>query len=174
MTELKEKLQRLREKIALDGSSTGPLLIVYPPEHEVDFAAGYEEVIKEQEAAQREVSVVPLRLLLFEVLEKRNLLQRTFEVDAKGSKDLHPNLANIVHKEVVARILQAACEDPDAVVFLTGTGALFPWISYSSVIEEVEAVVANTIVTPFPGTENGPELHFMGAKDGYNYRATRI
>jgi len=47
-------------------------------------------------------------------------------------------------------------------------------VSYSAVLEEIENDVANPVVLPFPGSEEGPMLHFLGEKDGYNYRATRI
>ena len=174
MTSLEEKLQRLRDRLGTVGAATGPLLVVYPPESELDFSSGYGEVLKERRARRQPMEELDLRPFVFDLLDSRRLLDKTFALDVEGGSRLHGDLANMIHKELVRRLIGLGDNDPAAVIFLRDTSALFPWVSYSGIIEEVESVINNTIVIPFPGTERGPELHFMGAKDGYNYRAARI
>ncbi len=174
MTSLEEKLQRLRDRLDSEGAESGPLLVVYPPKSELDFSSGYSEVVKERRARRRPMEELDLRPFVFELLNSRRLLDQTFVLDVEGGPHLHRNLASMIHGELVRRLIKLGEKDPAVVIFLRDTSALFPWVSYSGIIEEVEAVIKNTIVIPFPGTERGPELHFMGAKDGYNYRAARI
>ena len=152
----------------------GALLVVYPPESELDFSGGYSEVVKERRARRQPIEELDLRSFVFDLLDSHQLLDQTFALDVEGGPHLHRNLASMIHNELVRRLIEMGENDPAAVIFLRDTSALFPWVSYSGIIEEVEAVIKNTIVIPFPGTERGPELHFMGAKDGYNYRAARI
>jgi hypothetical protein len=152
----------------------GALLVVYPPEEELVFRAGYEEIIQELRAKGRALSVVDFRPLLFEVLEAKGLLQKAFELDAAGSREAQRNLAGMVQREALRRVQTAAEQTPNSLLCCAHTAALHPWMSYSAFLEETENTVSNTLVIPFPGTENGPVLHFLGVKDGYNYRAARI
>ena len=174
MSVIQDKISTLRDRL-LDGSGpSGALLVIYPPEEESPFRAKYDELIQELRAQHLPVEVLDLRTLVFEVLEARNLLEKAFQLDAKGSIDARRSLASMVQEEVFARVKAVAERAPETNILLKHTAAPFPWISYSTLLEDVETKVLNTLVIPFPGTENGPMLHFLGVKDGYNYRAARI
>lgn len=168
------KLDELRSRLLLPLRPQGALLVVYPPEDELKFAGDYSDIINEVQARGIPVCSIDLRTLLFDVLEERGLLEQAFVLDADNSRDLRQNLAGIVQREALSRVRSAAMQHPDAVLFCTHTASLYPWVSYSDLLGEVESVFLNTLVIPFPGSENGPELHFLGAKDGYNYRAARV
>lgn len=171
---VEDKLQALRSRLLSDQRKGGVLLVVYPPESELDFRSGYQEVLKEVEAKEMETRVLDFRTFVFEVLERKNLLEKAFELDAKRSRDASRNLANMIQREVLTGIQVASQQVPEAILFCMHTGALFPWVSFSAILEETENKIFNTLVIPFPGIENGPALHFFGVKDGYNYRASRI
>jgi hypothetical protein len=170
----RQKLEALKSWLVGQRHKGGALLVVYPPEEELTFRAGYEEIIQELQAKGRTLYVVDFRPLLFEVLEAKGLLQKAFELDAACARDVHRNLAGMVQLEALRRVQTAAEQTPNSILCCAHTAALHPWMSYSAFLEETENTVSNTLVIPFPGTENGPVLHFLGVKDGYNYRAARI
>lgn len=174
MSAVSKKLELLREHLHSPVSKGGALLVVYPAEEELFFISGLDDILKELRAKSIPVRTIDLRTLVFEALEERNLLQKAFQLDAANSRDLRQNLAGIVQKEAVSRVMAASQESPEAILCLLHTASLFPWISYSSLLEEVETKISNLLIVPFPGAESGPELHFMGVRDGYNYRAARI
>jgi len=174
MTVTSQKLEELRARLLMPMRKGGALLVVYPPEEELEFKSGYQEILQELQANGIMAQVLDFRKLVFEALDAKKLLQKAFQLDAAGSRDIHQNLAGIVQREAFVRVRSAADQLPDSVLCVTHTASLYPWISYSALLDEVEHLVPNTLVIPFPGTENGPALHFLGVKDGYNYRAARI
>lgn len=174
MTLVSNKLNLLRSQLLTGAHAGGALLVIYPPEEELSFRDGYEEVIRELEAQGASILVLDFRTMVFDTLKERNLLEKAFKLDAEGSPDARRSLASLVQKEALARIQQAAKENPNAILLCKRTAALFPWISYSALLEAIEGKITNTLVIPFPGIENGPALHFLRVKDGYNYRAARI
>lgn len=169
-----QKLQALRARLLSEELPQGALLVVYPPEEELEFRVGYEELIRELQAGGVKAKVLDFRTLLFEVLEAKGLLEKAFQLDASNSRDLRQNLAGMVQREALRHVCAAAKEAPDAILLCAHTAALYPWISYATLTLEIENKVANTLVIPFPGRENGPELKFFGLRNGYNYRAARI
>ncbi len=169
-----EKLEALRARLLAPDRKGGALLVVYPPEEELTFLSGYKEIIQELQVDGLQIHVLDFRTLVFEVLEGKGLLQKAFQLDAAGSRDIRQNLAAMVQRETLRRVRVAAERAPDSILFCLHTASLFPWISYSALLEETENTLENTLVIPFPGTQKGPELHFLGIKDGYNYRAARI
>ena len=174
MTTAAKKLDLLRGQLLAQDRPRGALLVIYPPDEELAFRPGYEEVIQELQAHGVPYAVLDLRTLVYEVLEARNLLERAFALDAQGDRDARQNLAGMVQRALAARVLSAANDSPEAVLLCRHTASLFPWVSYSSLLEAIEGKIDNTLVIPFPGTESGPVLHFLGLKDGYNYRAARV
>ncbi len=174
MSVASQKLDLLRARLLSPEPKSGALLVVYPPEEELTFRSGLEDILKELKARSIEVHVFDMRTLVFDVLESKGLLQKAFQLDAANSRDMRQNLAGMVQRETVARLVAASADAPAAILCLTSTASLYPWISLSALLEETENKISNLLVIPFPGNENGPALHFMGVKDGYNYRAARI
>lgn len=174
MSLINDKLNLLRSRLLTGAHAGGALLVIYPPEEELSFREGYEEVIQELQAQGVQIAVLDFRTLVFDSLKERNILEKAFQLDAEGAPDARRSLASLVQREALAKIQQAAKENPNAILLCKHTAALFPWISYSALLEAIEGKITNTLVIPFPGTEDGPALHFLGVKDGYNYRAARI
>jgi hypothetical protein len=169
-----QKLETLRSRLLDPQRKGGALLVVYPPGDELIFRTGYEEIMQELHARDVALYVLNLRTLVFEVLEARGLLQKAFQLDAAGSREVRQNLEAMVQREALQRMHPAAQQALGSILCCTYTASLHPWISYSALLEETENIVSNTLMIPFPGNENGPVLHFLGVKDGYNYRAARI
>jgi hypothetical protein len=174
MSQVEQKIRSLRDRLMTSDLKGGALLVVYPPEEERDWQAAYAQLLQELGVHRVDTIILDFRTLVFELLSARGLLDRAFQLDAEGSRDAQRNLAGMVHREVVRRLRDAAAQNPRAVLCCQYTAALYPWISYSSVLEKIEGTVANAVVIPFPGSAQGPALHFLNQKDGYNYRAARI
>ena len=174
MASLGNKFDVLRNLLLSPSRPEGALIVVYPPDQELDFRSRYQDLIEELQAAGQRVSIVDLRTLVFDMLAERGLMERALSLDAAGSRDMHGNLSGMVLVEALARVRQAARTVPDHILLLRHPAALFPWISYSALLSEIEGEVRNTLVLPFPGIESGPELRFLNSKDSYNYRAARI
>ncbi len=171
---LDAKFAELRARLIKPGCHQGALLAIYPPEDEHAFRRQYALLTKELAAKGVPHVCLPLRRLAFEHLERRGLLEKTFRLEFGDPAGQRQSLAGMLHRELVARLRSTAEAHPGAIVLLQQTAALYPWVSYSAVLEEIETDIDNAVVVPFPGTEDGPLLHFLGAKDGYNYRATRV
>jgi hypothetical protein len=174
MTIAAQKLALLHEQLVSPQRPHGALLVIYPPEEELAFRTGYDEIIQELTARGTPNCALDFRTLAFEALQARHLLEKAFALDARGDRDARQNLAGLVQGEAAARVLAASKQDPEAVLLCQHTSALYPWISYAELLDHIEGQVYNTLVIPFPGTENGPMLHFLGLKQGYNYRAARV
>lgn len=67
--------------------------------------------------------------------------------------------------------------NPNTVVGLIGASALFGLgeaVRLSSLIEKVDDTVAGRLLVFFPGEHEGNNYRLLGARDGWNYLATRI
>lgn len=169
-----QKLEELRARLLTPERKGGALLVIYPPEDELLFRAGYADIVQELQANRSAVTVLDLRTQVFELLEQRRKLAMAFQSDAAGERDFYANLAGMVQRHVTGLVRTAAAQSPQAIICCRHPAALYPWISYSDLLGQIEGEVHNTLVLPFPGFEQGQALHFLNAKDGYNYRAARI
>jgi len=169
-----EKIAALRARLLDPNRPAGAVLVVYSPEEELAFRAEYDLLLHELAARHLPVAVLDFRTLVFEILEARGLLGKTFQMDAAVSRELRPSLAGMVQREAEQRVLVAAAAHSDTPLCCRHSAALFPWVSFSALLEQLENRLAAPLIIPFPGTENGATLHFLNAKDGYNYRAARI
>ena len=169
-----EKLKLLRGYLLAPEHPSGAYLLIYPPEEELAFRAGYQDIIQEMQAHNIVHRIIDLRTMVFDALQSRKLLDKAFARDAEGSQDIHRSLAHIVQNELLKRIQTSAAESPDAILLCQFPAALFPWVSFAELLDAVENKLDQFLMLPFPGKENGPVLHFLGVKDGYNYRAGRI
>ena len=140
-----QKLGTLRDRLFASDPKGGALLLVYPPEDELIFLSGYDEIIKELQVKGVSHNILNFRTLVFEVLESKGLLQKAFQLDAAGSRDIRQNLAGMIQREVLNRLMAAAKQAHDAVICCFHTASLFPWISYSSLLEETENKIQNTL-----------------------------
>lgn len=67
--------------------------------------------------------------------------------------------------------------DPSTVVGLVGAGALFGLgeaARLSALVEKVDDTIAGRLLVFFPGEHEGNNYRLLGARDGWNYLATRI
>jgi hypothetical protein len=173
-TDFDAKFAELRVRLIDPGDHRGALLIVYDPAEEHAFRRRYELFARELSAKRIDHVLLPLNRLPFEALEQRGLLEKAFRLEFSDPLGMRQSLASLLHREVIRVIRGAAEKHAECPILLQRTASLFPWVSYSAVLSELENELSNALVVPFPGSEHGPLLRFLGEKDGYNYRATRI
>lgn len=76
----------------------------------------------------------------------------------------------------VRAVLTAEDADASTVVALVGTGALYPFVRASRLIEAVDRDVRGRLLVFFPGRHDAAthSYRLLDARDGFNYRARAI
>jgi len=168
-------LDLIREPLMLDGGvkTDNSILLIYPPEKELDFR----EYLRDSFIPQLRADRVPFRLLdltgfLFEELSEetlRNLQEDEFD-DYRWMKQ---GLSTRVEAALRKRIAQLAEESPGCAVIAYNTVALHPMVRYGEVLRDLRDIPCRTVLA-FPGEERGGKLHFMNQADGGNYLAVKL
>ncbi len=174
----KERFDDVLDKtLAVASGATAPdrvLLMTYEPELEPDFRLALGECLRALSVRGIANAVVDLRLLPYEVLDDKGLLNKAFELQARQPDRFQQDLARRLEPVVVSRIVQQASALGPGLIVLGHSAALFPWVSYSSVMKLLPSGLPSLILVPFPGTEEGASLHFMGRRNGFDYMARRV
>jgi hypothetical protein len=170
-----ELLELIKEPLRANGGvkTDSSILLIYPPEKELDFREYLKDTFVEQLKAQG----VPFRLLdltgfLFDELDDetiRNLEEDEFE-DYRWMKQ---GLSKRAEASLRKRVSQLAEESPGCAVIVYATVALHPLVRYGEVLRELRDVHCRTALA-FPGEERGGKLHFMNQADAGNYLAVKL
>jgi len=135
---------------------------------------------------QNGVAVLEVNLfeLSIELIEERELLGRTFEMEKSVGKDrLLPALRSLLDPEqhLVPRIAQIASKSKFDVLFLSGVGEVFPFIRSHNVLNNLQSTMKECpTVMFFPGSyqhelATGASLDLFGLlTDDRYYRAYNI
>jgi len=149
------------------------VLLIYPPEKELDFREYLLDTFVPAIEAQR----VAFRLLdltgfLFEGLADEAVA--TLQEDEFDDYHwMQQGLSKRAELALQARLEVLAREVPGGNVIVYATVALFPLVRYGEVLRGLRDVEAR-IVLAFPGEERGGKLHFMNQPDGGNYLAVKL
>lgn len=168
-------LELIREPLRQNGGvkTDSSILLIYPPEKELDFREHLLDVFVPQLKAKD----VPFRLLdltgfLFEELAQEtvnNLQEDEFDDYRWMKQGVSTSVENALRK----RISRLAEELPGCAVIVYGTVALHPLVRYGEILRELRDVQCRTVLA-FPGEERGGKLHFMNQPDGGNYLAVKL
>lgn len=168
-------LELIREPLRPTGGvkTDNSVLLIYPPEMELDFR----EYLIDTFIPQIKAEGVPFRLLdltgfIFEGLSEetiRNLQEDEFD-DYRWMKQ---GLSTTVENALRKRITEQAEESPGCTVVVYSTVALHPLVRFGEVLRELRDVHCRTALA-FPGEERGGKLHFMNQPDGGNYLAVKL
>ena len=148
--------------------------MVYEPDLEQDFRAALSEFLRALAIHNLPSAVLDLRLLPFEVLEMKGLLSRSFELQIKQPARFQQDLARRLEPVVVSLISERSRALGPGLLVLNDTAALFPWLSYSSVMRLLPSDLPSMVLFLLPGTETGANLRFMGRRNGFDYMARRV
>jgi hypothetical protein len=165
----------LKEPLRADGGvkTDSSILLVYPPERELDFRAHLLDVFLPQLEAQGH----PYRLLDLSGFLFTDFDQETIEDLCEDEFDdyrwMRQGLASRVEQSLVVRIAELASEMSGGTIIVYATVALYPLIRFGEVLRDMRDLGCR-IVLAFPGEERGGRLHFMNQPDGGNYLAVKL
>jgi hypothetical protein len=165
----------LKEPLRADGGvkTDSSILLVYPPERELDFRAHLLDVFLPQLEAQGH----PYRLLDLSGFLFTDFDQETIEDLCEDEFDdyrwMRQGLASRVEQSLAVRIAELASEMSGGTIIVYATVALYPLIRFGEVLRDMRDLDCR-IVLAFPGEEHGGQLHFMNQPDGGNYLAVKL
>ena len=152
------------------------------------YSVEMKRVVSQLKHRLSQTGVIVLEVNLFELsielIEKRELLGRTLEMEMSVGKDrLLPALRNLLDPEqhLVPRLAEIASETNFDVLFLTGVGEVFPFIRSHNVLNNLQSTMKDCpTVMFFPGSyqhelATGASLDLFGLlTDDRYYRAYNI
>ena len=174
-TKFEALLEMLKEPLRQDGGvkTDSSILVVYPPEKELDFREYLlDTFVPQLSALGIEFRSLDLSGFLFTDLEE-GLLENLQEDEFDDYRWMKQGLSQRVEQALVARIAALAEEVPGGAVIVYATVALYPLIRFGEVLRDMRDLNCR-IVLAFPGEERGGKLHFMNQPDGGNYLAVKI
>jgi len=149
------------------------ILLVYPPEKELDFREELEDAFfPALEAQGTPFHPLDLTGFMFHGLTQDEI-QALREEEFDDYQWMLQGLARRVETSLQARLKDLAAQDPGGNIVIYGTVALFPLVRFGEVLREMRDLHAR-IAVAFPGGERGGKLHFMNQPDGGNYLAVKL
>ena len=149
------------------------ILLVYPPDRELDFREYLLDVFVPELDAKR----IPYRLLdltgfLFAGLSEEEV-QALQEEEFDDYRWMHQGLSKRTEATLQRRLTDEAARVSGGNLFVYATVALYPLVRYGETLRDVRDLGAR-IILAFPGEERGGKLHFMNQADGANYLAVKL
>jgi len=169
LLEIIQKPLRPDRGVKIDNS----ILLVYPPEKELDFR----EYLLDKFVPVIEAQKIPHLLLDLNGFLFVGLSEETVESLHEDEFDnyawMQKGLSKRVETALLARLASMASQVPGGSVLVYATAALYPLVRYGEVLRGLRDLEAR-IVLAFPGEERGGKLHFMNQPDGGNYLAVKL
>lgn len=169
------------------GNEVPFFIYAYPPEDELAVQAATERIKnKLQSNPSRALSILVIDLyeLAIELLEKRKVLDRLFQLEPSRSRaDFRTDLQRMLdpEKHIAPAIRELTASQDYDVLFLTGIGKVFPYIRSHNVLNNLQTVLSSKpMLMFFPGEYRqsdklGSSLILFGRlTDDQYYRAKNI
>jgi hypothetical protein len=186
---LDERLNQIIPKITsrefLDskglGNEIGFWIFDYPPEREMDvrnFLNGTVLPALSKHIPAIRAATVNLLMLVTELLEERNLLEKAIEMQAnKGDESALAALRSVLKEDKLAQKIADQFDIPNLdLLILTGVGAVYPMLRTHTLLSALHPIMGKTpLLMFFPGKYDGHSLRLFNtlAEDHY-YRAFRL
>ena len=149
------------------------ILLVYPPEKELDFREQLVDgCFPALEAQGSRFHALDLTGFLFEGLGE-DAVEALQEEEFDDYEWMLHGLSQRVETSLRARLEALATQHPGGNFIVYGTVALYPLVRFGEVLRGMRDLHAR-IVVAFPGEERGGKLHFMNHSDGGNYLAVKL
>ena len=165
----------IREPLQPNGGvkTDSSILMIYPPERELDFR----EYLIDTFLPQLKAEGVTFRVLNLEGFLLDGLGEETIhnlqEDEFDDYRWMKQGLSTTTEAALRTRITQLAEEEPGCAVIVYATVALHPLVRFGEVLRDLRDVPCRTVLA-FPGEERGGKLHFMNQPDGGNYLAVKL
>ena len=174
-TKFKALMALIKEPLRSGGGvkTDNSILLIYPPEKELDFRAYLTDIfIPQLNAKKIPFQTMDLTGFLFENLDEE-VIEELQEDEFEDYRWMKQGLSQRAERSLVNCVSKLAETVPGGVVIVYATVALFPLIRFGEILRGMRDLNAR-IVIAFPGKERGGKLHFMNQPDGGNYLAIKI
>jgi hypothetical protein len=149
------------------------ILLVYPPEKELDFREQLVDgCLPALEAQGSQFHPLDLTGFMFDGLSA-DAVESLQEEEFDDYRWMLQGLSRRVEASLHVRLQELTAQHPGGNIVVYGTVALFPLVRFGEVLREVRDLEAR-IAVAFPGEERGGKLHFMNQPDGGNYLAVKL
>lgn len=157
------------------GNEIAYYIFDYDPEVE-PIIQNFLENLPKKLSVEKNIQVreINLYLLMVDILEQRNFLQKAFALEQKkGSAILSNTVRPILRPEKIIEYLLKIVTGEEDLILLTGVGSSWPLLRSHTILNNLHPVLDQTpVVMFFPGTYDGKELRlFNELKDDNYYRA---
>ena len=159
------------------GNEVGFWIFDYPAQHELIVRENLEHLINKLKKHDHKFEHINIFQILIELLESRNLLDRTFKREKEAGTDaLRKTLAGPLSQEKVAKFIadsllqnRSDSESLDFVI-LSGLGNAWPLVRGHELLSALQDVMGNTpLILFYPGEYSGQDLHPFGMIESRNY-----
>jgi len=168
-------LKLMKERVPPDrGVKTdNSILLIYPPEKELDFRDQLLDIFVPALQAQGiRFELVDLTGFIFHGLGEEEV-QALQEDEFDDYRWMLQGLSRRVEASLHARFSEMAAKSPGGNVLAYATVALHPLVRLGEVLRGFRDLHCR-IAVAFPGEERGGKLHFMNQSDGGNYLAVKL
>lgn len=168
-------LERINEPHRTDRGvrTDSSILLVYPPERELDFREQLvESFLPHLRAAQIPFTHLDLTGFLFHDLDPGDVEQLE-EDEFDDYRWMRQGLSQRVETALVRQFEALTSAAPEATLLVSATVALHPLVRYGEVLRGLRDLKGR-IALAFPGAERGGKFHFMNQPDGGNYLAVKL
>lgn len=149
------------------------ILLVYPPEKELDFREQLADgCFPALEAQGSRFHALDLTGFMFDGLTEE-AVEALQEEEFDDYRWMLQGLSQRVEGSLQSRLEALATEHPGGNVVVHSTVALYPLVRFGEVLRGMRDLQAR-IAVAFPGEERGGKLHFMNQPDGGNYLAVKL
>ena len=149
------------------------ILLVYPPERELDFREYLLDTFLPQIDAQgHSYRLLDLSGFLFTDFDQETV-EDLCEDEFDDYRWMMQGLASRVEQSLATRVAELATGVPGGTIIVYATVALYPLIRFGEILRDMRDLGCR-IVLAFPGEERGGTLHFMNQADGGNYLAVKL
>ena len=187
MTDFNERLDKIRDRISDKDFLANRGVANEVRYYVFDYEPCDELIIRDKiralkrqnnpEADGFQIMEYDLYEMVIQILEEKGYLDKCIRFEEqKGMEYLYTAVTKMLRltnddNRIVGRILENT--PPNAVVFLTGVGKVFPFVRAHSIMNNLHQVLDSVPVVMFyPGTWNGQSLSLFGTiSDGNYYRA---
>jgi hypothetical protein len=169
LLDLMKEPTRLNRGVKTDNS----ILLVYPPEKELDFREQLVDgFFPALEAQGTPFHPLDLTGFIFHDLSE-DAVESLQEEEFDDYRWMLQGLSRRVEASLQSRLEETAERHPGGSVIVYGTVALYPLVRFGEVLRGMRDLHAR-IAVAFPGEEHGGKLHFMNQPDGGNYLAVKL
>jgi len=144
----------------------------YPAELELEVRSYIEDLENRLKRKKMEFIHINLFHCLIEILESRNLLEKSYQLEKKkGAAGLKKALKAPLDQEKVADFISSKIQKQDRqFVLISGLGSAWPLLRGHSILNALHSRLGGLpMVLFYPGTYSGTELKTFGIIESSNY-----